>query len=303
MADSLAVCARKLKKAYGGFEALKGIDLNVPEGSICGLVGPNGAGKSTALKSLVGLCDAEGELSVLGQDPRRGRAALMRDVCFVADVGVLPRNLKASEILSYVADVHPRFDRDRAFILLQEAGIDPRKRVKTLSKGMVTQLHLALIMAIDVKLLILDEPTLGLDILNRKAFYDALLSYARAGQRTLIISTHQIEEVESLLSHLVFLKQGEVVLEASLVEINSRFAEVAVSEGNRNAAEALMPMAQWYSQTAAHYLFDANGEHPIDQATLATLGEVSRPRVVDLFVALLSKQARASSNPATEGMV
>ena len=299
MTESFAIQARGLSKSYGSFTALKGIALNVPEGSICGLVGPNGAGKSTALKSLVGLCDAQGEISVLGQDPRRNRASLMIDACFVADVGVLPRNLRASEILSYVADVHPRFDRDRAKTLLRTARIDPRKRVKELSKGMVTQLHLAMILAIDVKLLILDEPTLGLDILNRKEFYNALLTYAREGKRTLIISTHQIEEVESLLSHLIFLKQGEVVLEASLEEINSRFTEVAVT--GQAVPESLKPIARWHSQAAVHYLFDANSEHPLDGATLASLGEVSKPRVADLFVSLMSRDERTVDGAISGG--
>lgn len=294
MAESFAVRARGLTKTYGGFTALDDIAFSVPKGSLCGLVGPNGAGKSTALKSLVGLCDAQGEIAVLGQDPRRNRARLMKDACFVADVGVLPRTLRASEILSYVADVHPRFDRDRAETHLRAAGINLRKRVKQLSKGMVTQLHLAIILAIDVKLLILDEPTLGLDILNRKEFYNALLAYAREGERTLIISTHQIEEVESILSHLIFLKQGEVVLEASVEEINSRFTEVAVT--GHSAAESLKPLAQWDSHSAVHYLFDSNSEHPVDGATLASLGEVSKPRVADLFVALMSGAERSGES-------
>ena len=208
-----AIKARKLCKSYGSFRALDGIDLDIPRGAICGLIGPNGAGKTTALKSLVGLCDSDGELSVIGHDPRVARASLMQDACFIADVGVLPKSLRCIDVLAYVDDVHPKFNRAKALRFLATTDIDLKKRVKTLSKGMVTQLHLALVMAIDVELLILDEPTLGLDIIYRQEFYDRLLTQFYDGSQTIVISTHQVEEIESLLSHLIFISHGKIVFE------------------------------------------------------------------------------------------
>ncbi len=194
------VHARSLQKSYGQFKALDGVDLDIPAGSICGLIGPNGAGETTTLKALIGLCDVEGELTVAGRDPRVARHKLMEEVCFIADVGILPKWLRVSQVLDYVEGVHRKFDRAKAIKLLSTTEIPSNKRIKELSKGMVTQLHLALVMSIEVQLLVLDEPTLGLDIIYRKEFYDRLLNDFVDGNRTIIISTHQVEEIETLLS-------------------------------------------------------------------------------------------------------
>ncbi|MCH7816868.1 MAG: ABC transporter ATP-binding protein, partial [Proteobacteria bacterium] len=205
--------ARALEKCYGRFKALDGINLNIPSGSISGFIGPNGAGKTTTMKCLIGLCDVDGDLTVVGRDPRVARHKLMEDVCFIADVGILPKWLKVAHVIDYVEAVHPRFERSKAEKLLSTTQIPANKRIKDLSKGMVTQLHLSLVMAIDVKLLVLDEPTLGLDIIYRKEFYDRLLNDFYDGGRTIIISTHQVEEIEALLSHLIFIKNGKIVLD------------------------------------------------------------------------------------------
>src|SRR5579862_5502913 len=218
--------ARGLRKAFGATVALDGVDLQVAEGRILGLIGPNGAGKSTALNAILGLTSYEGDLRVLGRDPWNERDQLMRDVCFIADVAVLPRWASVSQLLDYCVGVHPRFDRVKAEAFLAKTSIQVRSKVRDLSKGMVTQLHLALVMAIDARLLVLDEPTLGLDILFRKQFFDSLLNDYFDRSRTIVVTTHQVEEVQNVLTDLMFIQHGRIVLTCSMDEIEGRYAEV-----------------------------------------------------------------------------
>jgi ABC-2 type transport system ATP-binding protein len=225
--------ARHLRKAYGKTVALAGVSLKVEEGRILGLIGPNGAGKSTALNAILGLTPYEGELKVLGRDPWTERGRLMADVCFIADVAVLPRWMRVSQALDYVAGVHPRFDRARAEGFLAKTSIKRTSRVRELSKGMVTQLHLALVMAIDAKLLVLDEPTLGLDLLYRKQFYDTLLNDYFDKSRTIIVTTHQVEEIQHILTDLMFIDRGRIVLDCSMEDFETRYLEVMVDAGSR----------------------------------------------------------------------
>lgn len=284
-----AIRARQLRKSYGGFVALDGVDLDIPKGAICGLIGPNGAGKTTVLKSLVGLCDAGGELSVIGHDPRIARAKLMHNACFIADVGVLPKSLRVVDVLDYVDDVHPKFDRKKALGFLSTTDIDLRKRVKALSKGMVTQLHLALVMAIDVDLLILDEPTLGLDIIYRQEFYDRLLTQFYDGRQTIVISTHQVEEIESLLSHLIFISHGKIVFSTEMEALQRRFVEVAVTPENFSLADELKPIHTRSTLGGKDYLFETDDDEriPPDRRQFERLGRVSTPSVADVFLAKL----------------
>src|SRR5215510_1051205 len=234
--------ARGLRKAFGPTVALDGIDLRVEEGRILGIIGPNGAGKTTALNALLGLIPYQGELKVLGRDPWSERDRLMRDVCFIADVAVLPRWIRVSQALEFVAGVHPRFDRAKAEGFLAKTSIGLDRKVKHLSKGMVAQLHLALVMAIDARLLVLDEPTLGLDILFRKQFYDSLLNDYFDRSRTIVVTTHQVEEVQDVLTDIVFLHRGRIVLASGMEELEARYAEVMVHPGNTAAARALAPI-------------------------------------------------------------
>ena len=272
--------AKGLVKSYGDFKALNDIDLTIPSGAISGLIGPNGAGKTTALKSLIGLCDVEGELQVAGRDPRTSRHKLMEDVCFIADVGILPKWLKVSQVLDYVEAVHPRFERKKAEDFLLTTDIPSKKRVKELSKGMVTQLHLALVMAIDVQLLVLDEPTLGLDIIYRKGFYDRLLNDYYDGNRTIIISTHQVEEIEVLLSHLIFIDRGKIVLNEMMSDLADIYVEVLVDADKIEKAEALNPIStrRILGKTACTY-------ESVPKGQLEALGDLHSPSVADLFVA------------------
>lgn len=274
------VHARSLQKSYGSFKALNGVDLNIPAGAICGLIGPNGAGKTTTLKALIGLCDVEGELRVANRDPRVARHKLMEDVCFIADVGILPKWLKVFQVLDYVEGVHPKFDRAKAEKLLSTTQIPTNKRIRELSKGMVTQLHLAIVMAIEVQLLVLDEPTLGLDIMYRKEFYDRLLNDFFDGNRTIIISTHQVEEIETLLSHLVFINRGTIVLDASMAELAEIYTEVLVSPDKLAQADALGPIHVRELLGKKSYTFEA-----VPKSALKELGELHTPSVADLFVA------------------
>src|ERR1051326_5163835 len=236
--------ARGLRKAYGKTVALDGVDLRVEEGRIVGLIGPNGAGKTTALYAILGLTPYEGDLRVLGRNPWNERNQLMRDVCFMADVAVLPRWIKVSQLLDYVAGVHPRFERAKAEGFLARTTIQRNSKVSELSKGMVTQLHLAIIMAIDARLLILDEPTLGLDILYRKQFYDSLLNDYFDRTRTIVVTTHQVEEVENILTDLMFIDRGRIVLDGSMEQLEARFAEVTVRPEQAAAARALRPIGE-----------------------------------------------------------
>ena len=274
--------ARALRKSFGTTVALDGIDLRVEEGRILGLIGPNGAGKSTALNAILGLIPYEGELRVLGQDPWAARDRLMRDVSFIADVAVLPRWLRVSQALDYVAGVHPRFDRAKAEGLLAKTTIGRNRRVRELSKGMVTQLHLALVMAIDARLLVLDEPTLGLDILYRKQFYDALLTDYFDRSRTIVVTTHQVEEIQNVLTDFMFIHRGRIVLACSMEEFETRYSEVTVHPERLPAARALKPVGERQVFGRSTLLFDR-----VDRVQLAELGEVRTPGIADLFVATI----------------
>ncbi len=280
----MAACieARGLRKAYGATVALDGIDLRVETGRIIGLIGPNGAGKTTALNAILGLTAYQGDLKVLGRDPWRERDALMEDVCFIADVAVLPRWIKVDQALDYVAGVHPRFDRAKAEALLAKTTIKRSSRVRELSKGMVTQLHLALIMAIDAKLLVLDEPTLGLDILYRKSFYDSLLNDYFDHSRTIIVTTHQVEEIQHILTDLMFLNRGRIVLDTSMEAFEQRYTEVLSPPEHAAEARTQGPIQERQVFGRSLFLFDG-----ADRARLATLGEVRTPSIADLFVAVI----------------
>ncbi len=278
--------ARCLRKTFGTTIALDGVDLRVEEGRILGLIGPNGAGKTTALNAILGLIPFQGEMKVLGRDPWGARDQLMRDVSFIADVAVLPRWIRVSRLLDYVGGVHPRFDRAKAEGFLAKTTIKHASKVRELSKGMVAQLHLALVMAIDAKLLVLDEPTLGLDILYRKQFYDSLLNDYFDGTRTIIVTTHQVEEVQEVLTDLMFIDRGRIVLECSMEEFESRYLEVMVNPERVVAARALKPIHERAVFGRSVLLFDH-----ADHEQLAALGEVRRPSIADLFVAVMSNQA------------
>ena len=276
--------ARGLMKTFGQTIALAGIDLTVEEGRILGLIGPNGAGKSTALNAILGLAPYLGELKVLGRDPWKERDLLMRDVCFIADVAVLPRWMTVAQALAYVAGVHPRFDQARAEAFLARTDIRNSSRIGQLSKGMTAQLHLALVMAIDARLLVLDEPTLGLDILYRKQFYDTLLNDYFDRSRTIIVTTHQVEEVQYILTDLVFLNRGQKVLDCSMENFEHRFRELSVHPENLAAARALGPIDERPAIGRSLLIYDG-----VDTEPLRHLGEVRTPSIADLFVALIGR--------------
>jgi len=283
--------ARGLRKVFGTTVALDGIDLRVEEGRILGLIGPNGAGKTTALNAILGLTPYQGQLTVLGRDPWAERDQLMRDVSFIADVAVLPRWMRVSQALDYVAGVHPRFDRPKAEALLAKTTIKRASKIRELSKGMVTQLHLTLVMAIDARLLVLDEPTLGLDILFRKQFYDSLLNDYFDRSRTIVVSTHQVDELQQILTDLMFIDRGRIVLSCSMEEFESRYMEVTVNPDQLAAARALKPMYERQVFGRSMLLFDRGVNKNIDRQQLATLGEVRTPSIADLFVAVLGNHA------------
>lgn len=279
------VQATGLTKTFGKFKAVDEISFTIEKGSIVGLIGPNGAGKTTTLKSILGLTDFSGELSVLGMDPRSGRHHLMERVCFISDVGILPRWIRASEALDYIEAVHPRFDRSKALALLAKTNVPLNKKVKQLSKGMVTQLHLSLMLAIDVDLLVLDEPTLGLDILYRKAFYDHLLNDYLDKDTSIIISTHQVEEIQSLLSHLIFIDEGKIILDKPMDNLEKHYAEVQIEPSQLEAAVRLQPIHTKEVFGRQVMIFEE-----AEPAALESLGEVRVPSVVDLFVAKMHKE-------------
>jgi ABC-2 type transport system ATP-binding protein len=274
--------ARGLRKSFGSTVALDGIDLNIEEGRVVGLIGPNGAGKSTALNAILGLTPYQGDLKVLGRDPWTERDELVRDVSFIADVAVLPRWIRVSQVLDYVGGVHPRFDRAKAEGFLAKTSIKRSSKVRELSKGMVTQLHLALVMAIDARLLVLDEPTLGLDILFRKQFYDSLLNDYFDRSRTILVTTHQVEEIQDVLTDLMFINHGRIVLSCSMEELESRYTELMVRPENVAAARALRPMSERQLFGRGIFLFDR-----VDREQLAALGDVRTPGIADLFVAVM----------------
>ncbi|MEP7043766.1 MAG: ABC transporter ATP-binding protein [Dokdonella sp.] len=274
--------ARNLTKRYGATKALDGVSFDIEAGRIVGLIGPNGAGKTTALKAILGLTDFEGELSVLGFDPRKQRTELMEQVCFIADVAVLPRWIRVREAIEFVGGVHPRFSLEKCQAFLAHTKITSGMRVRELSKGMIVQLHLALVMAIDAKLLVLDEPTLGLDILYRKSFYESLLADYFDENKTIIVTTHQVEEVEHILTDLMFVRDGSIVLAASMDEVGDRYAEVMVNPDQTEAARALKPLNERQIFGKSIFLFDG-----VERSRLAALGELHKPSIADLFVATM----------------
>ena len=278
---------RGLRKTFKTTVALDGVDLRVEQGRILGIVGPNGAGKTTVLNAILGLTPCEGQLTVLGLDPWSSRDQLMRDVCFIADVAILPRWLRVSQSMDFVAGVHPRFDRAKAEGFLARTDIKPTSRVRDLSKGMVTQLQLALVMAIDARLLVLDEPTLGLDILFRQQFYDSLLNDYFDRSRTIIVTTHQVEEIQHVLTDLMFINRGRIVLESSMEEFESRYTEVQVLSEQLSAARALKPIFERHTLGRSILLFDG-----VDRERLAVLGDIRTPSIADLFVAVMTNQSR-----------
>ena len=282
--------ARGLRKTFGTTVALDGIDLRVEEGRILGIIGPNGAGKTTALNAILGLTSYEGDLKVLGRDPWASRDELMRDVSFIADVAVLPRWIRVSQLLDYVAGVHPRFNRAKAEGFLAKTTIKRTKKVRELSKGMVAQLHLALVMAIDARLLVLDEPTLGLDILFRKQFYDSLLNDYFDRSRTIVVTTHQVEEVQDVLTDLMFIDRGRIVLECSMEEFEARYVEVMVHPDHVTGARELKPMQERQVFGRSIMLFDR-----VDRSQLAAIGDVRTPSIADLFVAVMSPASHKTS--------
>jgi ABC-2 type transport system ATP-binding protein len=294
----VSIEAHGLRKAFGTTVALDGIDLRVEEGRILGLIGPNGAGKTTALNTILGLTSYEGRLTVLGCDPWSARVQLMRDVSFIADVAVLPRWIRVSQLLDYVAGVHPRFDRAKAESFLAKTTIKRTSKVRQLSKGMVAQLHLALVMAIDAKLLVLDEPTLGLDILYRKQFYDSLLNDYFDRSRTIVVTTHQAEEIQDVLTDLMFIDRGRIVLECSMEEFDSRYLEVMVNPEHLAAARALKPIHERPLFGRSVMLFDH-----ADRQQLAALGEMRRPSIADLFVAVIGNKSTPGSATAATAAV
>jgi ABC-2 type transport system ATP-binding protein len=274
--------ARGLRKSFGMTVALDGIDLQVQEGRVLGLIGPNGAGKTTTLNAMLGLTPYEGQLQVLGHDPWTERDALMRDVCFMADVAVLPRWMRVSQALEYMTGVHPRFSRAKAEGFLAKTDIRRTSKVRELSKGMVVQLHLALVMALDVKLLVLDEPTLGLDILYRKQFYDSLLNDYFDHSRTIVVTTHQVDEIQDVLTDLMFIQRGRIVLNTSMDELETRYAEVKVAADKVETARALKPLHE--RQVLGRSIMVFSG---IERKQLTSLGEVRTPSIADLFVAVM----------------
>lgn len=279
---SAVITATGLSKRYKNTAALDNVSFEIASGRIVGLIGPNGAGKTTALKAILGLTSFSGQLNVLGFDPRTHRDQLMEQVCFIADVAVLPRWLRVREAVDFVANVHPRFDRAKCEAFLKRTKLTPNQRVKQMSKGMIVQLHLALVMAIDARLLVLDEPTLGLDILYRKQFYQNLLEDYFDEDKTIIVTTHQVEEVEHILTDLMFIRDGKIALDADMEAIGERFIEVMVSSDRADAARQLRPIDERQVFGKSIFLFDG-----ADRAVLEGLGEVRRPSVSDLFVATM----------------
>lgn len=276
------ISARGLTKKYGRTLAVDDIDLEIPAGRIVGLIGPNGAGKTTALKAILGLATYEGELEVLGFDPSRERARLMEDVCFIADVAVLPRWIRVWQLIELTERIHPRFNRERCLKYLAKTKIEQQKKVKHLSKGMVAQLHLALVMSIDARLLVLDEPTLGLDILFRKAFYTNLLNDYFDEERTILITTHNVEEIEHILTDLIFIQNGRIALNCTMDDVESRYIELMVTPEKAAEARAMSPMYE--RQLFGRHIFLFQDK---DRSALSRLGELHTPSVADLFVATM----------------
>lgn len=275
--------ARDLGKSYGKFRALDGVNFEVPLGRIVGVIGANGAGKTTMLNAVLGLTRYDGFLRVMGQDPSTNRARLMEDVCFISDVATLPRWMRVNQVLDYVESVHPKFSRKVALEYLKRTTVPLNKKVRQLSKGMITQTHLAVVMAIDAKLLVLDEPTLGLDIIFRKGFYSSLLEEYFDKHRTIVVTTHQVEEIEHILTDAMFIHDGKLVLNESLDDLAERFAQVTVDEGTAGKARALKPIYEAGTLGKRTFVFDG-----ADRAKLKKLGDVKRVGLADLFVAIMT---------------
>jgi len=290
--------AQGLRKVFGTTVALDNVNLRVEEGRILGLIGPNGAGKTTALNAILGLTSFEGRLTVLGRDPWSAREDLMRDVSFIADVAVLPRWIRVSQLIEYVAGVHPKFDRAKAEGFLARTTIKRTSNVRQLSKGMVAQLHLALVMAIDAKLLVLDEPTLGLDILYRKQFYDSLLNDYFDDRRTIVVTTHQVEEIQDVLTDLMFINHGRIVLECSMEEFGSRYVEIMVHPDHVAEARSLKPLHERQVFGRSVLLFEN-----VDRSQVAALGDTRTPSIADLFVAIMGRgpEREAQKSEGGEG--
>lgn len=289
----MAIEAVGLRKTFGTAVALDSIDLNVEQGRILGLIGPNGAGKTTALNAILGLTPHEGMLKVLGRNPWTERDQLMRDVAFISDVAVLPRWMRVSNALEYIAGVHPRFDRSKAESFLAKTDIRRSSKVRELSKGMVTQLHLALVMAIDAQLLVLDEPTLGLDILYRKQFFDSLLNDYFDRRRTVVVTTHQVEEIQDVLTDVMFISRGRIVFECTMDAFETRYVEVMVTPEHAAAARALAPVHERQVFGRSIFLFDG-----IDRRELEQFGEIRTPGIADLFVAVMGNSAGQAQGAA-----
>jgi len=279
---SAVIEARNLTKKYNASVALNGANFAISPGRIVGLIGPNGAGKTTALKAILGLTDFEGELSVLGFNPRTQRAQLMHEVCFIADVAVLPRWIRVSEVVDFTEGVHPRFSREKCMKFMANTKLRPEMRVREMSKGMIVQLHLALVMAIDAKLLVLDEPTLGLDILYRKEFYQRLLNDYFDEEKTIVITTHQVEEIEHILTDLMFIRDGKIVLDANMEQVGERYTEVMVNQDVAGTVRDMKPLDERQVFGKSIFLFDG-----VEKAKLREYGEIRQPSVADLFVATM----------------
>lgn len=274
------ISAKHLSKRYGNTPVLNNINLDIEAGRIVGLIGPNGAGKTTALKCMLGLAPYEGELLVMGQEPRKDRAKLMEQACFIADTAILPRWLQVSQSVDFLEAVHPKFSRAKAQEFLAKTSISPRKTVGQLSKGMITQLHLALVMAIDVQLLILDEPTLGLDILYRKQFYTSLLNDYFDKEKTIVVTTHQVEEIETLLTDLLFIRDGRITLNSTMEDVAEQYTEVFVKPDLMNEARALHPIYEQQGFGNASFIFEG-----VSKEALQALGDIRIPSIADIFVA------------------
>jgi len=285
---TLVIEARGLRKSYGATHAVDAVNLNIQAGRIVGLIGPNGAGKTTLFKAILGLTRFEGELRVLGRDPRSQRDELMQDVCFIADVAVLPKWLRVSQALDFVAGVHPRFERARAEEFLRKTQIKPASRVRELSKGMVTQLHLALILAIDARLLVLDEPTLGLDLLFRRQFYDTLLNDYFDKERTIVLTTHQVEEIENILTDVIFVRGGHVVLDSSVDALAQRYVQLTVAAEHVAQARQLKPFHEREVFGRTVMFFEGSAAAQL-AAGSNNLGEMRTPTIADLFVAKMQE--------------
>ncbi len=285
--DAPVVKARNLSKRFGKFRALKGVSFDIPLGRIVGVIGANGAGKTTLLNAVLGLSSYEGELSVLGLDPSRQRSALMKDTCFISDIATLPKWMKVVEVLDYVGAVHPKFNREKAMTFLSRTKIPQDRKIRALSKGMIVQLHLAIVMSIDAKLLVLDEPTLGLDIIFRKQFYQSLLEEYFDENRTVIITTHQVEEIEHILTDVIFIKDGDVLLNADMEELKEQFIEVLVTPGKEKEAMALEPISKGSTFGKSTFVYKNT-----DRKALAKLGETRRLGLADIFVASMTGEGQ-----------